>query len=151
MKVEKLNIKDCLKNYRSDILELNEVLNKLENLYAHDSVQSSSKFPYSKHDVTVSGFYHGDNTIFLLKRRSELEYRLNTVEKFVNQIPQFKIRKAVQMYFMWPILTKNEDINEGIIQSSWDHKPKWDEVADKIGNGVTAYSLKSSLNRYLKL
>lgn len=54
------------------------------------------------------------------------------------------------MYYIWPILTRNEKVSTSVEKESWDHKPDWNDVADRIGAGLTVDCIKASLNRALK-
>lgn len=139
-----------LKNYRTNQAELLDLKCKLQIMTVRDSVQSASRFPYSKHSVTVEGIPLCEDADEIQHRIIVLKNKISNAENLINSIPQYWLRKAAQMYYLWPILTQCEEVNVSVEKESWDHKPDWNDVADRIGAGVTVDCIKASLNRVLK-
>ena len=122
-----------LQNYRDNKAELEEVEQLLGEERVCDAVQSASKFPYSKHTVTVEGTPETSSVIQLRKRRKELQSTMQIAEQFVKHLP-FRLRKAVQLKYI-------DDVPE---------RMTWEKIADTIGGGETAASLKNKFRRCLK-
>ena len=138
-----------LKSYRGICAEIKDIKSKLSGSYVGDTVQSGSKHPYSVHNVHIEGYSSEGNTLSLLTSLSVLEYSRKEIETFVLSIATYHTRKAVYLYYLAPINEENEfDIYNN--QFIWDSKPSWEDVADKVGNGVTSYSLKKAKERCLK-
>lgn len=128
---------DELKQYRSICAEIKDIEDELKGVYVGDSVSSASSFPYSKHTVHIEGYKPGGGTVAKLARLSELKVQKSEIEEFVRGIKDYKIRKAVKLYYIEPI-------------ADGEDKLTWEMVADKIGNGVTSSSLKMSVKRFMK-
>ena len=126
-----------LKQYRSICAEIKDLENELKSSYVGDSVTSASGFPYSKHTVHIEGYKPSGGTVATLARLSELKAQKGEIEEFVRGIKDYKIRKAIKIYYINPI-------------ADGEDKPTWETVADKIGNGATSYSVKSAVKRILK-
>lgn len=146
----KNNKTKLLKKYRINQAELLDLECRLQSMTVRDSVQSSSRFPYSKHSVTLEGVLPCEDADEIQYRIIVLKSEISDAENLINSIPQYWLRKAAQMYYLWPILTKCEEVSDSVEKESWDHKPDWNDVADKIGSGVTVDCIKASLNRILK-
>lgn len=140
-----------LRAYRDHRMELEEISQVISNEMVQDSVQSASRFPYSKHNVSMEGVPHSESGERNRILELELTQSIERAEQFVETIPYYCLRKAVKMYYLWPVLTLCEGTAELQENASWDHKPTWNDVADRMGGGVTADSLKNQLKRYLKL
>lgn len=126
-----------LKQYRSICAEIKDIESELDGSYAGDTVQSGSKFPYSKHTVRIEGYVPDGGTVSSLARLSELKRKKQEIEDFVEGIPLYMVRKAIKLYYITPI-------EEG------EDKPTWETVADEIGQGVTSQSVKMAVRRYMK-
>lgn len=138
-----------LREYRSICDEITDIKQQLNGSFVGDTVQSASEHPYDKRSVHIEGFPSDGHTLSLLARLSVLERSRKEVEEFIKSIPKYQIRKAIYLYYLAPIGKKNDyDINNN--DFVWDEKPSWEDVADKIGNGTTANSLKKASERYLK-
>lgn len=122
----------ALKNYRDNRAELDEIQWQLRESEVQDAVQSAAKFPYSKHTITIQGVPDTVYVIRLGTRAAELRSQIRTADRFVKGLP-FRIKKAVKLKYM-------EDIPE---------RMTWEKVADEIGCGETASSLKNKLFRFL--
>lgn len=147
MKNKKIKL---LKNYRTNQAELLDLECKLQSMTVRDSVQSASRFPYSKHSATIEGVPPCEDADKIRRRVIVLKNEISDAENLINGIPQYWLRQAVQMYYIWPILTRNEKVSTSVEKESWDHKPDWNDVADRIGAGLTVDCIKASLNRALK-
>lgn len=128
--------KEQLKQYRTLKLELEDVNACIHQNIIQDSVQGSMKdHPYILQNRSVKGVT--DENYSLLTRKSELKAQISEIEKFVEGIGDYEIKKAIQIYYV-------DKIEPG------DDKPTWENVADKISNGVTGPALKVKLGRYLR-
>lgn len=126
-----------LKQYRNICAEIEDLENELKGVYVGDSVTSASSFPYSKHTVHIEGYKPSGGTVSKLARLSELKSTKSEIEEFVRSVKDYKIRKAIKIYYIEPI-------------ADGEDKPTWETVADKIGNGATSQTLKSAIKRFLK-
>lgn len=131
-----MTIKEKLKQYRTLKLELDEVNCKINEKCIKVGVQGSMKnHPYILQNHTIGGVTNEDYG--LLERKSEIKAKIKAVDDFVNGIDDYKIRKAIMIYYMDPL----DDSCE---------KPTWISIAEKFNDGSTANSLKMSVSRYLK-
>ncbi len=138
-----------LKKYRANVFELFAIEQELHDATVHDAVQSAAKHPYSKHSVPVDGVPPSEEAHQKQIRAQELRQEIRKEEQIVKMLP-FQLRRAAEMYYLWPILTGCEDVTDEAAEHSWDHKPKWEEIADKIGNGATGGTLKVAIHRAIK-
>lgn len=138
-----------LKNYRNNVFELAAIEQELHDSIVHDAVQSAAKHPYSKHSVPVDGVPPSEDAYRKQIRAQELRQEIRKAKQIVKMLP-FQLRRAAEMYYLWPILTGCEEVDDEAAEHSWDHKPKWEEVADKIGNGATGEALKKAIQREMK-
>ena len=67
---------------------------------------------------------------------TELEAMGIPIEDFVNGIHNYRIKKAIQIYYI-------DDIESG------EDKPTWEDVADKFNDGSTGDSVLNALVRTL--
>lgn len=104
---------DELKNYRSYCSELQEIKQEL------------------------NGGTSEESSTWLLYRKKELEDKTNAMERFVDSIPDYKIRRALRIYCIDPL-----DENAKAID--------WEDVACRIGNGCTESAIKKAVSRYFK-
>lgn len=128
--------KEKLKKYRDLKLELEDLKIKINELKVSDSVQGTSKYPphiMQNHKIEGTAPENYD----LLERKADLKAQIKGIEDFVNGIPDYKVRKAVMMYYL-------DEIEQG------EDKPTWEDVVDEIGQGITSASLKMRVDRYLK-
>ena len=128
-----------LKQYRVICAEIQDIDRKLDSemICVKDSVQSASKHPYSVHSVTIEGnIYEGSSPALLSKKQNLLESK-RQIESFVKSISDYKIRRAVEIYYINPL---DEDLT----------KPTWEFVADKFKDGSSGDSIKKSVSRYFK-
>lgn len=126
-----------LRSYRGICTEIEDLEKELQGCYVGDTVQSGSRFPHNVRSVHIEGYKSDDGTVSKMSRLSELKKKREKVEKFVDGIPDYQIRKAVRLYYIEPI----ED---------GEDKPTWEDVADEVGNGVTSDSLKYGLKKHLR-
>lgn len=77
-----------------------------------------------------------ESTVTLLYRKRELIDKKDVIEKFVKNIPEYKIRRAIIIYYLEPIL--------------FEIVPSWEKVADRIADGSTGDSLRMAVSRFLK-
>lgn len=131
-----------LRSYRSICAEIEDLEEKInhedEDHYVGDTVQSGSKFPNNVRIVCINGYeYNYDGDVSGQLKLATLEDKKKQIEDFVNSIPDYNIRKAVRLYYIDPI-------EEG------EDKPKWEDVVDEIGNGLTSDAIKSWTKRFCK-
>lgn len=128
--------KEQLKKYRALKFELADVNTQIQLGSTQDSVQGSMKeFPWTIGTRHVEGV--PDEDYDLLVRKSNLKAQIKEIENFVNGIKDFKIRKAIKMYYIEPIDESGEKI-------------KWESIANKFYDGSTGDSIRISVQRYLK-
>lgn len=89
-----------LKAYRTNQIELIDLECKLQSMTVRDSVQSASRFPYSKHSVTVDGVPPCESVDEIKHRIIILKNEISNAENLINSIPQYWLRKAAQMYYL---------------------------------------------------
>lgn len=128
--------KEQLKRYRALKLELHDINANVGDSTIHDNVKGSQEeFPYilgNRHVVGVP-----DEDYSLLVRKSDVKSQIKEIEKFVNKIHNYRIKKAIQIYYI-------DDIESG------EDKPTWEDVADEIGGGQSSEAIKKAVTRYLK-
>lgn len=130
MKNNKLKL---LRSYRDNIAELLDIQQELNESTVCDSVQSSSKFPYSKHSVTIRGV-PPDNEIYELQIRAQkLKQDIKDAEHFVNSLP-YRLRKAVELYYIDECL----------------ERITWEEVARETGFSGGGESLRVKIYNITK-
>lgn len=127
--------KEQLKKYRELKLELQDINTDISNSTIHDSVSGSMKnFPWTIGTRHVEGV--PDEDYDLLIKKSNRIAQIKEIEDFVNGIPNYYLKKAVSIYYI-------DEIQEG------EDKPTWEDVAEKIGNGLTSKKLEVQLGRYI--
>lgn len=128
--------KEQLKRYREWKLELQDINAGISNSTIHDSVSGSKKeFPWTIGTRHVEGV--PDEDYDLLVRKSNLKAQIKEIEDFVNGIHNYRIKKAIQIYYI-------DDIESG------EDKPVWEDVADKMGGGQSSEAIKKMVTRYLQ-
>lgn len=128
--------KEQLKRYRERKLELQDINAGISNSTIHDSVSGSKKeFPWTIGTRHVEGV--PDEDYDLLVRKSDLTAQIKEIEDFVNSIHNYRIKKAIQIYYI-------DDIESG------EDKPTWEDVADKMDGGQSSEAIKKMVTRYLK-
>lgn len=128
--------KEQLKRYRALKLELQDINLQIQLGSTQDSVQGSMKeHPYILGNRHVEGV--PDEDYSLLVRKSDVKSQIKEIEKFVNKIHNYRIKKAIQIYYI-------DDIESG------EDKPTWEDVADEIGGGQSSEAIKKAVTRYLK-
>lgn len=128
--------KEQLKRYRERKLELQDINAGISNSTIHDSVSGSKKeFPWTIGTRHVEGV--PDEDYDLLVRKSDLKAQIKEIEDFVNGIHNYRIKKAIQIYYI-------DDIESG------EDKPTWEDVADKMGGGQSSEAIKKMVTRYLQ-
>lgn len=128
--------KEQLKRYREWKLELQDINAGISNSTIHDSVSGSKKeFPWTIGTRHVEGV--PDEDYDLLVRKSDLKAQIKEIEDFVNGIHNYRIKKAIQIYYI-------DDIESG------EDKPTWEDVADKMGGGQSSEAIKKMVTRYLQ-
>lgn len=128
--------KEQLKRYREWKLELQDINAGISNSTIHDSVSGSKKeFPWTIGTRHVEGV--PDEDYDLLVRKSNLKAQIKEIEDFVNGIHNYRIKKAIQIYYI-------DDIESG------EDKPTWEDVADKMDGGQSSEAIKKMVTRYLK-
>lgn len=128
--------KEQLKRYREWKLELQDINAGISNSTIHDSVSGSKKeFPWTIGTRHVEGV--PDEDYDLLVRKSNLKAQIKEIEDFVNGIHNYRIKKAIQIYYI-------DDIESG------EDKPAWEDVADKMGGGQSSEAIKKMVTRYLQ-
>lgn len=138
MKGDTLMTIEQLKKYRDICAEIEEIQQELDSKhYVADTVSVCTPPSYTAHSKRIDGFPPKGNTLSLLAELSTLRAQQRACEEWVNHIPSYRIRKAIELYYISPI-----EIGED--------KPTWESIADKIGNGETSYSLKKAVGRYFQ-
>lgn len=128
--------KEQLKKYRALKFELADVNTQIQLGSTQDSVQGSMKeFPWTIGTRHVEGV--PDEDYDLLVRKSDLKAQIKEIEDFANGIDDYKIRKAIRIYYMEPLDESCE-------------KPTWESIANKFYDGSTGDSIRISVQRYLK-
>ena len=128
--------KEQLKRYREFKLELLDINAGISNSTIHDSVSGSKKeFPWTIGTRHVEGV--PDEDYDLLVRKSDLTAQIKEIEDFLNSIHNYRIKKAIQIYYI-------DDIESG------EDKPTWEDVADKMDGGQSSEAIKKMVTRYLK-
>lgn len=128
--------KEQLKRYREWKLELQDINAGISNSTIHDSVSGSKKeFPWTIGTRHVEGV--PDEDYDLLVRKSDLTAQIKEIEDFLNSIHNYRIKKAIQIYYI-------DDIESG------EDKPTWEDVADKMDGGQSSEAIKKMVTRYLK-
>ena len=128
--------KEQLKKYRALKFELADVNTQIQLGSTQDSVQGSMKeFPWTIGTRHVEGV--PDEDYDLLVRKSNLKAQIKEIEDFVNGIHNYRIKKAIQIYYI-------DDIESG------EDKPTWEDVADKFYDGSTGDSVKQALSRFIR-
>lgn len=128
--------KEQLKRYRALKFELADVNTQIQLGSTQDSVQVSMKeFPWTIGTRHVEGV--PDEDYDLLVRKSNLKAQIKEIEDFVNGIHNYRIKKAIQIYYI-------DDIESG------EDKPTWEDVADKMDGGQSSEAIKKMVTRYLK-
>ena len=128
--------KEQLKRYRALKFELADVNTQIQLGSTQYSVQGSMKeFPWTIGTRHVEGV--SDEDYDLLVRKSNLKAQIKEIEDFVNGIKDFKIRKAIKMYYIEPIDESGEKI-------------KWERIADFFNDGTTGESWRKKTDRYIK-
>lgn len=128
--------KEQLKRYRELKLELQNINAGISNSTIHDSVSGSKKeFPWTIGTRHVEGV--PDEDYDLLVRKSDLTAQIKEIEDFLNSIHNYRIKKAIQIYYI-------DDIESG------EDKPTWEDVADKMDGGQSSEAIKKMVTRYLK-
>ena len=93
------------------------------------------EFPWTIGTRHVEGV--PDEDYDLLVRKSNLKAQIKEIEDFVNGIHNYRIKKAIQIYYI-------DDIESG------EDKPTWEDVADKMDGGQSSEAIKKMVTRYLK-
>ncbi len=128
--------KEQLKKYRALKFELADVNTQIQLGSTQDSVQGSMKeFPWTIGTRHVEGV--PDEDYDLLVRKSDLKAQIKEIEDFVNSIHNYRIKKAIQIYYI-------DDIESG------EDKPTWEDVADKFYDGSTGDSVKQAVSRFIR-
>lgn len=128
--------KEQLKRYRALKFELADVNTQIQLGSTQDSVQGSMKeFPWTIGTRHVEGV--PDEDYDLLVRKSNLKAQIKEIEDFVNSIHNYRIKKAIQIYYI-------NDIESG------EDKPTWEDVADKFYDGSTGDSVKQAVSRFIR-
>lgn len=128
--------KEQLKRYRALKFELADVNTQIQLGSTQDSVQGSMKeFPWTIGTRHVEGV--PDEDYGLLVRKSNLKAQIKEIEDFVNGIHNYRIKKAIQIYYI-------DDIESGA------DKPTWEDVADKFNDGSTGDSVKQTVSRFIR-
>lgn len=102
------NIRQLLINYRDMQAEINDAYQKINQ----------------------------DDSPMSFDRIEELESGIERVNKFVNSIYSYNLKKAIRIYYI--------DIDERY------QKISWEQVADLVGGGWTSYALKAAIQRIIK-
>lgn len=128
-----------LRNYRAICSQIDHIDRKIKGSRIHvkDSVQSASKHPYSVHNVTVEGDIYDHSSPVLLAKKHRLEVQKQNIESFIENIPDSKIKEAIEIYCTEPI---GEDGNA----------PEWNDVADRLADGSTKDSVRMLVTRFLE-
>ncbi len=128
--------KEQLKKYRELKFELADVNTQIQLGSTQDSVQGSKKeFPWTIGTRHVEGV--PDEDYDLLVRKSDLTAQIKEIEDFLNSIHNYRIKKAIQIYYI-------DDIESG------EDKPTWEDVADKFYDGSTGDSVKQAVSRFIR-
>ncbi len=128
--------KEKLKNYRNLKLELEDLEIKIHTLKVQDSVSGTSKYPpHIMQTHRIEGT--APENYSLLEHKAELKAQIREIEDFVNGIEDYKLKKAVKMYYLDPI------------DESGD-KYTWEKIADILNDGSTGESLRKKSERILE-
>ena len=127
--------KEKLKKYRDLKLELEDLEFEINQLKVQDSSKGSSKYPpYIMQTHKIEGT--AAENYGMLEHKADLKAQIKEIEDFVKKIPDYKIRKAVRIYYL-------SEIEQG------EDKPTWEDVADNF-SGETGLSVKVKVHRFLK-
>lgn len=128
-----------LRQYRAICAEIDYINSKLNGnkIHVRDSVQSASKHPYSLHSVQIEGDVYEHSSPSLLAKKQHLIAKKQNIERFINDIPDYRIKRALELYCLEPL---NENLNV----------PSWENVADTIADGSTSAALKMAAKRFLE-
>ena len=105
-----------LKQYRSICAEIRDIESEIDGSYAGDTVQSGSRFPYSKHTVRIEGYVPDGGTVSALARLAELKHRKKEIEEFVDEISD----KEIKLIILWRYIKRNKPLS-------------WQAIAMRLG------------------
>lgn len=133
-----VTVKD-LRKYRAICAEIHQIESKLtgSRIHVKDSVKSAAKHPYSVHNVPIEGDVYESSSPALLAKFKRLLWERGVIEDFISSIPEYKVRRALEIYCLEPL---GEDMEA----------PSWEKVADALADGSTGDSIRKSVERFLK-
>lgn len=125
-----------LREYRAVCVALIQKRQRLANdrRHVYDAVQSASDFPFSKHTVVVEGDVYTHQGFAVMDEIAILRDKKESVERWVQSIDDFTVRRIVEIYFLRP---------------AFGEKPTWEKVADELGDGSTGDSCRMRFTRYM--
>ena len=119
-----------LKQYRSICAEIKDIESELDGSYAGDTVQSGSRFPYSKHNVRIEGYVPDGGTVSALARLSKLKRKKKEIEEFVDEISD----KEIKLIILWRYIKRNKPLS-------------WQAIAMRLGY-QSEHTPKNKLEKY---
>ena len=130
-----MTLKDlrCYRVICSEIAALEDKLNR-DKYHVVDSVQSAADFPYWKHSVAVEGDLYPYPVEPELRKIRNLKARKADIERYVAAVPDIKIRRCMELYFIYPCV----------------ERVTWEMVADALGDGSTGNAIKIKVSRYVR-
>ena len=130
-----ITLKD-LREYRTICAEIDMLNDKLkrDKRHVYDTVQSAADFPYWKHSVMIEGDIHDYDVTPVVKHIFQLRDRKARLERFVATVPDYKVRRAMEVCFIEPC----------------DGHVTWEMVADAMGDGSNGNSIRQLVWKYME-
>lgn len=125
-----------LKNYRFICADINRRKKKLDEQKQHvvDAVQTAAEFPYWEHTIPIEGDIYPPGASIEFAELHQLEHKKTEIERFVLQIDDYRIRRAVEVRYIEPS----------------DNAVTWEFVAGEIGYNGSGNALKQAVWQYLQ-
>lgn len=130
-----ITLKD-LREYRPICKEIDMLNDKLKHdkRHVYDTVQSAADFPYWKHAVMIEGDIHDYDIVPVVQHIYKLRDRKAVLERFVASVPDYRIRRAMEVCFIEPC----------------DGHVTWEMVADAINDGSNGNSIRQLVWKYME-
>lgn len=123
-----------LRAYRvicAEIIQREEKLKK-DKYHVVDAVQTAAEFPYWKHTVGIEGDLYPYPVEPERRKIQELRDEKARIERYVANVPDYRIRRAMEVCFLEPCATRIT----------------WEMVADAINDGSTGNGIKQMVWQY---
>lgn len=89
-----------LKSYRSICARIKSIEDELREFEVTDGVQSASKFPYSKHTVTLSGLPPDEHIKRLQDEYRELKNTRDDITRYIFNCPDVQMRYILHLKYI---------------------------------------------------